>query len=104
MAQTELRSFLRFCSVYRRFVRNYSNIAVPLHKFLKNKREFNIPSFSAEQDEAFTTLVIAITTPPILVLPKMGLPYSVDTDASDQQVGAALFQTYPDESRKPIRY
>ena len=34
----------------------------------------------------------------------MGLPYSVDTDASDHQVGAALFRTYPDGSRKPIGY
>ena len=36
--------------------------------------------------------------------PKMGLPYSVDMDASDHQVGAALLQAYPDGSRKPIGY
>ena len=84
--QTELRSFLGLCNVYRRFVRNYSYIAAPLNKFLKKEQEFNLPEFTAEKAEAFATLVTAVTTPPILVLPKMGLPYSVDTDASDHQV------------------
>ena len=99
--QTEPRSFLGLCNVYRR---NYSHIAAPLNKFLTKGKEFNLPEFTAEQAEAFATLVTAVTTPPILVLPKIGLPYSVDTDDSDHQVGAALFQIYPDGSRKPIGY
>ena len=57
-----------------------------------------------EQAEAFKTLVDNIISPRVLALPKEGLPYSVDTDASDYQVGAALFQTYPDGERKPIGF
>ncbi len=43
----------------------------------------------------------AVTSPPVLALPKAELPFSIDTDASTYQVGAALFQTYPDGTRKP---
>ena len=40
----------------------------------------------------------------MLALPRSDLPYSVDTDASDCQVGAALFQTTEDGERRPIGY
>ena len=37
---------------------------------------------------------------PVLALPKKDLSYSVDIDAMDLQIGAALLQTYPDAQRK----
>ena len=47
---------------------------------------------------------MALIEPPVLALPQKGLTYSVDTDASEYQVGCTLFQTYPDGSRKPLGY
>ena len=49
-------------------------------------------------------LKAALADPPILRLPKAGLPFSVDTDACEYQVGCALFQTYPDGSRHPVGF
>ena len=46
----------------------------------------------------------AIWAPPVLAFPKKNLPYSVDTDASDYQIRAALFQTHPDAKRKTIHF
>ena len=101
--QTELRSFLGMCNVYRRFVRNYTDIAAPLNARLRKGQPVQLEPFGEIEMEAFDTLKEAICSPPILALPKPGLPYSVDTDASELQVGAALFQTH-EEGRKPIGF
>ncbi|MGH0053304.1 MAG: reverse transcriptase/ribonuclease H family protein, partial [Sphaerochaetaceae bacterium] len=102
--QTELKSFLGLCNVYRRFVPRYSHVAAPLNKLLRKDQAFKLGPLTPDQKQAFDSLVKAVTEPPVLALPKLGLPYSVDTDASDYQVGCALFQTYPDGTRKPIGY
>ena len=60
--------------------------------------------FGEKESEAFQSLIDVILSPPVLALPKPGYSYSVDTDASQYQVGAALFQTYPDGERKPIGF
>ena len=101
---TELRSFLGLCNVYRRFVQGYTDIAAPLQELLKKGVPKDLPEFTAEQEEAFRKLIEAVTSPPILALPQPDLPYTVDTDASDYQVGATLFQTHPNGKRKPIGY
>lgn len=44
------------------------------------------------EHEAFTTLKTAWLPPPVFALPKEGLPYKVDTEASDAQVGSCLMQ------------
>lgn len=101
---TELRSFLGFCNVYRRFVQNYSQIAAPLNALLKKGIPLQLEPFGPDEANAFSTLVTNVTNPPVLALPKPGLPYSLDTDASAYQVGAALFQTHDNGERKPIGF
>ena len=59
---------------------------------------------SPEAVESFNRLKGALTEAPILALPRSGLPYSLDTDACDYQVGVALMQLYPDGTRHPIGY
>ena len=102
--QTELRSFLGLCNVYRRFVPGFAKLATPLNKLLRKGQPEQLEVFSESEAEAFKALISAVTAPPILALPKPGLPYSVDTDASNSQVGAALFQTQPDGERQPVGY
>ena len=102
--QTELRSFLGLCNVYRRFVPNFARTAAPLNAFLKKGCTTELPPFNEEQSAAFEQLKKALLSPPILRLPRADLPYSVDTDACNHQVGCALLQTYPDGSRHPIEF
>ena len=102
--QTELRSFLGLCNVYRRFFRNFSHTAAPLNVLLTKGKPEKLEPFGPAESTAFETLIATVTSPPILALPKIGLPYSLDTDSSEFQVGAALFQTYPSGERKPIGF
>ena len=103
--QTELRSFLGLRKFYRRFVPNYSHVAAPLNAFLKKGQPARLSQDLGEgATNVFEELLKRIIAPPVPVLPREGLPYEVDTDASDYQVGAALFQFHPSGERKPIGF
>ena len=84
--QTELRS----CNVYRRFVPNFGRTPAALNALLRKGCLVEVPPFTIEQTEAFELLKKALIKPPVLRLPKSDLPYSVDTDACNHQVGCAL--------------
>ena len=105
---TELRSFLGMVNVYRKFIRDYTSMAHPLYGMLKNQpkesKQVELPQLNSDQVAAFNQLKEALVNPPVLALPKPGLRYSLDTDASAYQVGCALFQTQANGDRKPIGY
>lgn len=100
--QAQLRSFLGACNVYRRFVPRYPHIAAPLNALLKKGQPVRLKEFGEAETDVFQTLKEMLTSAPVLALPKPDLPYSVDTDASDYQVGCALFQTYPKGNADPL--
>ena len=102
--QTDLRSFLGLCNVYRRFVPNFARTAAPLNALLRKGCPVEILSFTIEQTEALELLKKALIKPQVLRLPKSDLPYSVDTDECNHQVGCALLQSYPDRTRHPIGF
>ena len=64
----------------------------------------DLDPFGTPESEAFQSLIDSILSAPVLSLPRRGLPYSIDTDASDYQVGAVLFQTQEDGMRKPLGF
>ena len=102
--QTHLRSFLGVCNVYRRFVPNFAQVSAPLNELLKKGAPVELPPLNEHQRRSFNLLKQALKEPPILRLPRPSLPYSVDTDASDYQIGCALLQTHEDGSRYPIGF
>ena len=102
--KSALQFFLGLANVYRRFVRGFTNIAAPLNRLLKNGMPDKLEGFNLEEQKAFENLKRAVTTPPVLRLPRRGLPYVVDTDASNYQLGATLFQKHDDDKLYPIGY
>jgi len=100
----DLRSFLGMCNVYRRFVKDYAQVARPLTALTSPKVSDPLPPFSRDQREAFEELKRRLTNTLILALPRANGAYVVDTDASDYQVGCVLTQEQPDKTFKPIRY
>lgn len=88
--QTCIRSFLELCNVYRRFVPNFARKAAPLNKLLKKDHPAMLEPLTEEEYQAFHKLEDALSSLPILELPQLGLPVSINTDASNHQVGCVL--------------
>ncbi|WVZ97710.1 hypothetical protein U9M48_043224 [Paspalum notatum var. saurae] len=93
---TQLRSFLGLAGFYRRFVRDFSSIAAPLHELTKKDVPF---AWSDSQEVAFHTLKDKLTHAPLLQLPDFNKVFELECDASGIGLGAVLLQ-----EGKPVAY
>ncbi|GJU54806.1 reverse transcriptase domain-containing protein [Tanacetum coccineum] len=84
-----VRSFLGQAAFYRRFIKDFSNIARPLTKLLEKDTPFE---FDDECQKAFESLKEKLTCAPVIVSPNWNLPFELMCDASDFAVGAVLGQ------------
>lgn len=91
VAHTNINSncniFLGFANFYRKFMKNLSSVALPLHSLTSLNNCF-IWTMAAE--EAFQLLKEKFTAAPVLTLPDPKLQFVVEVDTSD--VGAVLSQ------------
>jgi Reverse transcriptase (RNA-dependent DNA polymerase)/RNase H-like domain found in reverse transcriptase len=101
--QTELLSFLDLCNVYRRFFKGFAKIAAPLNILLRKGETPQLSPLSPEMVFTFDTLRASILHPPILALPRIEGAFTLDTDASDHQLGCCLLQEQPDGHTKTDR-
>ncbi|RDY07566.1 Retrovirus-related Pol polyprotein from transposon 17.6, partial [Mucuna pruriens] len=85
----EVRSFLGHAGFYRRFIKNFNNLALPLSRLLQKDVEFN---FDQPCIEAFQELKNRLTSAPILQVPNWDLPFELMCDASNSALGAVLGQ------------
>jgi RNase H-like domain found in reverse transcriptase/Reverse transcriptase (RNA-dependent DNA polymerase) len=102
--QSELRSFLGLCNLYRRFVPWFAKIASPLNALLRKGESPQLVPFDKDQLEAFLTLKERLSNPSILSLPRAQGQYTLDTDALQDQIGCCLFQEQGEKPLKPIDY
>ncbi|KAD7476918.1 hypothetical protein E3N88_00054 [Mikania micrantha] len=86
---TEIRSFLGLAGYYRRFISNFSKIALPLTKLTQKSEPF---VWTQKQEEAFQTLKQRLCNAPILTLPEGSDDFVVYCDASHQGLGCVLMQ------------
>jgi len=100
----DLRSFLGMCNVYRRFVKDYAQVARPLTALKSPKVSDPLPPFSQDQRDAFEELKRRLTSTQILALPRSTGAYMLDTDASEYQVGCVLTQEQPEKTYRPVGY
>ena len=102
--QTEMRSYLGLCNVYRRFVKGFAHIAAPLVKALTKGQPVTLAPPTEEQLEAFEALRKRLLSPPVLCLPHPDKAYTLDVDASILQVGCALLQEQENNILHPVGY
>jgi transposase InsO family protein len=86
---TEARSFLGFCSYYRRFMPDFAAVSQPLIKLTEKTTDF---VWGEAQETAFEALKEKLVSAPILGFPDPDLSFTLDTDASDHGIGAVLSQ------------
>lgn len=82
-----LRGFLGLVGYYRKFIKDFSSIAVPLTNLLKEGF-----MWSEAATLAFDRLKTALTTTPILQLPDFGATFIVECDGSGTGFGGVLHQ------------
>ena len=93
----DVMSFLGLAGYYRRFIRNYSDICIPISDLVKGsasqkKRSKEPVEWGVKQQEAFDKLKKVMSSAPFLLLPNPSLPYVIEADASGYAVGAVLLQ------------
>ena len=85
--ESQLKAFLGTAGYYREFVPNYVDIAAPLNSPSQKGERFR---WTAECEEAFLSIKQKMMNAPILALPRLHVPFILDTDASDRGLGAVL--------------
>ncbi|KAJ9546328.1 hypothetical protein OSB04_018871 [Centaurea solstitialis] len=88
-APTEIRSFLGLAGYYRRFIQDFSKIAVPLTRLTKKSEPY---VWGSKQQMAFDTLRQKLCEAPVLTLPEGVEDMTVYCYASRLGLGCVLMQ------------
>jgi transposase InsO family protein len=92
----QLQSFLGLANYYRKFISNFSRIALPLTDATQNVSSSNLRpiEWTGQMQIAFKELKKALTSAPCLALPDPNGEFEVITDASEdaKAIGAVLVQ------------
>jgi len=83
-----VESFLGFANFYRRFIKDFSHIVVPLNQ-LKGKEEWK---WTEKEQNTFKELKQKVTTQPVLVLLRRKGKFRVEVDASGHTIKGVLSQ------------
>jgi hypothetical protein len=106
----ELRQFLGLATYYRRFIRGFASICVPLHELLKEsdvelrKLKFRPIRWNVACEMAFRKLKKMLTDKPILIQPDLSKPFTIETDASEWAIGMILLQLGADGRLHPVAF
>lgn len=92
----ELETFLGTCMYYKIYIKNFSEIVAPLTKLTRKNEAFR---WGVECKKAFEEIKKCMTTSPVLAYPVIGIPFVLDTDASNSGLGAVLSQEIDGKER-----
>ena len=85
----DVRAFTALAGYYRRHIKGFAHIAKPLYALQSPKVSFH---WLPEHQKAFETLQQALSSAPIVGMPRDEGNFVLDTDASDLALGAVLSQ------------
>lgn len=91
---SELRSFLGTCAYYRRFIKSFNDIAIPLYKLIEKDSAISWPEnckLSFKKD--------CLISAPVLGYPDITQEFIIGTDASGFYIGGVLTQIKDDREQ-----
>ena len=97
----DVQAFNGFCNFYRRFIKDYSKIVVPLMKLTRKDEPY---FWSTKCEEAFQTLKQRVTDAPVLAHFDRTKTCFVESDSSDHVTSGVLSQYGPDGFLHPVAY
>ena len=96
-----VRAFLGMAQFYRRYIKSFATIALPLNKLLRKDNKF---VWTEDCQVAFETLKKALVTAPVQAFPQFDKPFILAVDASDESIGYVLSQLDADNREHPVAY
>ena len=96
----EVKSFVGFCSFFRKFIKSFSSIVKPLTELSKKDVRFK---WGSEQQNAYDTIRQKLIEAPILKFPDLTKQFYLTCDASSIGIGSVLQQEH-DNFLHPIYY
>lgn len=96
----DIQQFLGFANFYRRFIKGYSRVILPLTRLLTKNSTFQ---WDAKAEEAFNNIKQAFQGADILTHFDPNLETIIETDASDFAISAILSQ-YHDKLLRPVAF
>ena len=94
--KTKIRRFVATVNFYKKFIKNFNDVAAPLYKLTSKRTPF---IWDTVAQRAFEDLKSKLVSAPVLAGPDFAKPFDLYTDASDQSLGAVLTQ-----AGKPIAF
>ena len=89
----ELKSFIGMAAYYRRFIKDFSHIMIPLRRieavFKSNDQPIQ-SLWGGNQTKAFNAIKAAMAEAPVLIFPDFTKPFIVMTDCSDSAMGGGI--------------
>jgi hypothetical protein len=97
----QVRGFIEFANFYRRFIKKFSELILPLNNLLWKDMKFD---WNDQCQEAFETLKGQFLQEPVLMMPDHSKPFQIESDASKYASGAVLTQTDINGDRHPVAF
>ena len=85
----ELRRIIGMFNWFRKFIPNFSAVASPLMKLLKQNHNF---AWTVEQQTAFDRLKHLLKNSPVLCFPRYDVEFRLAVDTSSHGIGYMLYQ------------
>ena len=97
----EVMRFLGMAGFYRRFIRNYADLVIPLTDLTRKKVTFQ---WTPSCEEAFLKLKKTLAYKPVLQAPQFEFQFTLEVDASERGVEAVLSQAGEDGRDHPVAF
>ena len=101
---TQVHVFCRLAGHYQRFINGFANIAHPLYDVLGKEVKMGPVDLPPEVQEAVDILKRKVQSTSILVFPDFDKPFLLETDASQEGLGAVLSQKQGDGCYHPVTF